>query len=740
VSPPRPSAAEWLVIGAGLLVFGYAGWDGALWDPRWQLALHLLAIAAIGSLGAVALRGGQLPRTRIDIAILGLLAAFALATVSAENDGLALRAMAAIVGTVAMLPVALVALRRHPGWTALVVILPTLGLAAGSLALMIGRRVEWYLSGAPGLLPPVRMIGEGTPFGSVAVPPFVLLGLVPLTLVIPSPRWRRWLQIGLAVVGVPLTLLSGSRSAWLAIGVAAAVLVLATAWGRGLRVRFPQRWGVREVATASLAVGAAALGLAFIAPRALAVTSLIYRGNLWSDTIAAWTTDATFGIGPGTMPYARQAAADAFSFPVQQPHSHNLLLGVLGDAGLVGLGAALVLVVVFLWVAGPWRSASAAGRAAASVLAGFAVAGLFEDLSFVPGFNLIVVACVAIALVDAGAVEWVSPPGLRTIRKRAIGAVLALGAAVLLLITISGDAAAVAYRLGTDAVGHGDWPAAVRWLERSVELDPWQPTGPKALTVIADVTGDEALAMASARRAVELYPGDGASWTNLALLCLRGGDAACAADAAERALDAATLFGREPINAALTYAALGESERADEAFAVSLLVNRLTSLAIEWPRVVELDEVSAGELGAQALELNRVLAAAATGEPLDPAGVVDPAVRALAAAMIGDRELAEAALAESIATQPDSLTTWEAVLVLRRHWGEPLDDALRIYAAVAGRSAPSRDAPPGLGNLSYDIATFRAFPLDGLLSGAEHLVPPRAWPWAMEALLPPAAP
>lgn len=740
MSQRRPSVAEWLVIGAGLLVFGYAGWDGALWDPRWQLALHVLAIAAIGGLGAVAIGGGSLPRTRIDLAILGLLAAFALATVSAENAGLALRAMAAITATVALLPVALIVLRRHPGWTALVAIVPTLGLAAESVAVMTGRRVEWYLSGAPGLLPPVRMIDEGTPFGSVAVAPFILLGVVPLTLVIGSPRWRRWLQVALALVGVPLTLLSGSRSAWLAIGVAATVLILTTAWARGLRLRVPRRWSARELAIAGLALGATALAVAFVAPRALAVTSLIYRGNLWSDTLAAWSVDPLLGIGPGTMAYARQAAAAPLSFPVQQPHSHNLPLGVLGDAGLVGLLAGLVLVIVFAWVAGPWRSRSVAGRAAASVLIGFAVAGLFEDLTFVPGFNLIAIMCVAIALADAGAVDWVVAPRLRTMRERAVAAVFTLGAAGLLTIMVTGDAAAIAYRLGTDAVGRGDWSAAVRWLERSVELDPWHPTGPKALAIVADAAGDGSTALASARRAVELYPGDGSSWANLAILCQRDGDSTCAVDAAERAVNAATLFGREPINAALTFEAIGEPERADEAYRVSLLVNRLTSLAVDWPRRVELDEAAAGELDVQALELNRVLAAAAVGEPLEPSAVLDPAVRALAAAMAGDRGQAEAALAEAIATQPESLTTWEAVLVLRRYWGEPLDDALRIYTAVRGRPAPSPDARPGVAGLSYDIATFRAFPLDGLLRGAEHLLPPRVWPWAVEALLPPAAP
>ena len=730
-----PSVAEWLAIGAGLLIFGYAGWDGALWDPRWQVVLHVMAVSAVLGVAIYAMRGGLLPRTRVDVPILALLAAFALATVSAENDGLALRAMAAILATVAILPVALLALRLRPTLTALVVIVPTLVLAAGGAVAMIGRRVEWFSAGAPGSLPPLRLAGEGTPFGSVAVPAFVILALVPLTMSISIPRLRAWMQVLLVVIGIPVVLLSGSRSAWLAIAAAAVAFVAPFGWRRLLTV-MPARWGPRELAIGVVGVATAAVAVALVAPRAFSITSLIYRGNLWRDTIAAWSTDPLLGIGPGTMPYARQAAAEPLTFPVQQPHSHNLLLGVLGDAGIVGLIAAVVLFAAFAWIAGPWRSRTAAGRVAASVLAGFAVGGLFEDLTFVPGFNLLVVLLAGIALVDAGAVEWTGPMRIRgTARRIALAAAGTAGVAII-GIAAMGDAAAVTYRLGTDAAGSGDWSAASRLLASSVELDPWHPAGPKALAVAADAAGDEALARSAAHRAVELYAGDGASWANLALLCQRDGDDACARTAAGRALDVATLFGREAINAAVVYEAIGEPTAADDAYRLSLLVNRLTSLATEWPRPVGIGDASVSEFDPQALALNRVLAAAAGGQPMDPAEVADPTVRAFAAALRGDRDLAEAALAQAMATEPNALTTWEMALVLRRHWGEPIDDALRIYGAVAGRPAPRFDATPGVSGLNYDIATFRAFPLDGFLRDAQHLITPRVWPWAMEAVLP----
>ena len=48
------SAVEWVCLGAGLAVFGYVGWDGALWDARFQLVLHLIAIGAIAGLALVA--------------------------------------------------------------------------------------------------------------------------------------------------------------------------------------------------------------------------------------------------------------------------------------------------------------------------------------------------------------------------------------------------------------------------------------------------------------------------------------------------------------------------------------------------------------------------------------------------------------------------------------------------------------------------------------------------------------
>ncbi|HYM52928.1 MAG TPA: O-antigen ligase family protein [Candidatus Dormibacteraeota bacterium] len=720
---------ELAAVGMGLAAFGYVGWDGALWDGRYQFALHLGAVAALGGLLAIGLAGGALPRTRIDLPILALLAAFGVATLSAANSGLSARALAGIVATAAMLPVALVALRHRPGWTAAVVTLPILGLSVGALAGLAWRRVEWVLAGGPGL-PPVRFPNEGTPFGSVAVPPFVILAALPIALLIPQRTLRLLVLLALAVVGVPLTLLSGSRSAWLAIVVAGLVLVGPAIRRGAASARGSWTWTPRRIGLVLVALLGMGVALAFVAPRLTDATSFIYRSYLWRDTIAAWSVDPLLGIGPGSMPYARQAAAPPLSFPVQQPHSHDVPLGILGDAGLVGLAAALALVAIFVMVAGPWRARRLPGRAAFAVLAGCAVGMLFEDLTFVPGFNLLLILLAAIALADADAVAW------RPIRMRPPAiAVAGLGALGLVAVMVVGDAAAVAYRHGTDAAGEGRWLAAEASLLQAVALDPWQPTGLKSLAVAADGAGHPTIARAAAERAVDLSPGDGDSWTNLALLCAADGDAECARLAADRAVETATAGGRQLANAALVLDAQGDTRAADDAYRLSLLTNPLTGLVLPWPRPIEVGAGGVLELGAEAVDLNLLLARRVTGERIDPADYRPGLVRALASAMVGDRAAAEAEAQRTIAAAPGSLAAWDLAALLARHYGEDPSEAIRIGDVLRGR--PQAVGPPVLTTLTFDIATFRAYPADGLVGAAQRLLGERLWPWVLEPLLAP---
>jgi tetratricopeptide (TPR) repeat protein len=585
------------------------------------------------------------------------------------------------------------------------------------------------LAGAPGL-PPIRLPSEGTPFGSVAVPPFVIWPAWALAGLIESPRWRRIVQLGLVAVGVPLTVLSGSRSAWLAMGVTIVAAAIPWAWRRRRQILPSGGPDGRTIGLAVLGLAGLAVALVLVAPRLTAVTSLIYRASLWRDTLAAWSTDPLLGIGPGFMPYARQAAAPDFTFPVRQPHSHNVPLGVLGDAGLIGLAAALVLVAMIAWYAGPWRTRTAVGTTASFLLLGLAVGGLFEDLTFEPNFNLLAIALLAVALTDAGAVSW------RPLRNRSWLLPAGAAAAVLLPAMIVADAGAITYRIGLDAAARRDWDGATAMLESSVAIDPWHPAGPKSLAVAAEWDGRDEEARHAAEAAVDHNPGDAPSWVNLALLCDQQGDVECQVRATERAVAKAAFFEAELANAALSYGFLGLPDEADDAYLRSLLSQRLTAFALDWPRHVPIGDATLEDDFGALFEFNRLIAWWAMGEPIDALSIADPATRAMAHAMRGERGAAEAALELAIETAPDSITTWDVAIVLHDHWGMPIEDDLAVAAVVRGRPVPDRDAPVRIPSQTFDIAAFRTYPVDGFVSRAKRLGTTPPYPWVLERMLP----
>jgi hypothetical protein len=482
---------------------------------------------------------------------------------------------------------------------------------------------------------------------------------------------------------------------------------------------------------------AAAL-VAVILPRALAVTSLLYRVSLWRDTLIAWSTDPLLGIGPGFMPIARQAAAPDFSYPVRQPHSHNLPLGVLGDAGIVGIVAAVLLVATLAWVAGPWRARTRLGRQAAFVLLGVGIAGLFEDITFEPNFNLLVIALVAVVLVDAGAVRWTRLPA--TGWPRAATALVGGAAAIVLgAAMVTADAGAIAYRTGLDHAAEERWAESADWFTAAIDIDPWHPAGPKALTVAADAAEDEDGARTAGTRATDQHPGDAHSWTNLALLCEAVEDAACAATAAARATATSAFGEADQLNAALLLDAIGLADEADDAYRRSLLSQRLTAFAADpWPRPVTIGDEELGEEVGDLGDLNRLLAWWVLDEPIDPEKLDDPSARALAHAILDERADAEAWVARAIDERPDELLTWEVATVLHQHWGDEAEAARlqRIGEVVRGGPFPDPDADSRVPTLSWDLATFRGYPRDELVRPAFRMFTDPPFPWVLEETLP----
>jgi hypothetical protein len=192
----------------------------------------------------------------------------------------------------------------------------------------------------------------------------------------------------------------------------------------------------------------------------------------------------------------------------------------------------------------------------------------------------------------------------------------------------------------------------------------------------------------------------------------------------------------ELANAALGYEALGLHPEADDAFRRSLLAARLTALALDWPRTVEVGDTELAEDFGALTEMNRLLASHVNGEPVDPERIADPGAQALAHAFAGDRSAAEASLEVAMATRADQPVTWQLAILLRTHWGEPVDELVRIAETVSGGPFLGRDQVTRNPPLTYDIASFRGVPLDGLLTDAQRLRTTPPFPWILEPMLP----
>ena len=212
------------------------------------------------------------------------------------------------------------------------------------------------------------------------------------------------------------------------------------------------------------------------------------------------------------------------------------------------------------------------------------------------------------------------------------------------------------------------------------------------------------------------------------------GDTACAARSARKAVDYAPTGGSQIINAAMVFESLGDHASADSAYRLSELVNLNTTLGPAWPRRVDPGTVVPAGMDTTTGELNLLVARARLGESVDPSRFTAPAVRALAYAIEGNRHDALGSLATAQSSAPDNPLTWDIAIVLQRHWGEDASHAEAVDRALRG--GPLATGPPQPARLVWDVASFRPFPADGLVSSARRLLATAPWPSTLDPLLP----
>ncbi len=323
-------------------------------------------------------------------------------------------------------------------------------------SILLARRLEWILVGAPGL-PPLRLPAEGTPFGSVAVPPFVI--------------WPAWALAGPHRAGLAATDRAHRPGGGGHPDDDPLRLALGLAGDR--RRRRHRRRPVRVAPSSPAASLPASTWQALARGGRRARGRCAGRGSsrpaphgdhvapLPRRAVARHPGRLADGSAPGhraRLHAVRPPGGGAPTSPSRSASPTRTTCRSACSATPASSG----------W---PWRRSSwspcsswrARGGAArrsdalpASCCSASASAGCSTTSPSSPGFDLLAITLIAVALLDAGAVDWARPSWGR--RGRWLPATLAAvaGGAVLLAAMVTADAGGIAYRAGIRSAVDGE--------------------------------------------------------------------------------------------------------------------------------------------------------------------------------------------------------------------------------------------------------------------------------------------
>jgi tetratricopeptide (TPR) repeat protein len=750
------AATAWLVIFGGSFL--------GIYVAGLRAASVVMTAVALAAWGLVALRHPSWrPRSAIWPALAAPVAAFAVSTllsrsprVSAEYFGYTLLLVA--------LYLLLRALLAHASFRERV------AAAAVPFALVIGvvyvvaclrYWITWWDLVGAFRLPPLRPLFEGFTYGnpSAVLTMSILLttaGAAHLGLGTPG---RRVVVIGLAALAAIVTLLSGSRAGWLAVGVAVVVVAmaaLASAAGRkALRSLVATR--TARIGTA-LAGASGAAALLVLAPgillrvgaggEDLRATYVAVAGRLLAEAPAT-------GTGAGTWVAQRIAMTAAGEPDYYIPHAHNIYAQTASEHGLLGLLAGAIAIGCLAWlILRGLRDADAVRRRWAwAAFFGTVYFGTHQVLDFYANFPATLFAfALPVAWLDATTPRSITArlraPAVGPGTRRLLGGVAAAVGVGILAVAVVGLVAqerpAELMGRGQIAAGEGDWATALPLFRAAREADPQIPAYTFAQGLAEARAGDPASALEALERvaASDDLP---VAWLDVAALRLDAGDTA----GTQAALDRALRLGRQ--QPAILFAAgallerLGDLPAADAAWSATL--QALPSLAGDrwwtdparadrWPAIrdaalAELSPEAAADLWLSSGDSARATEAAAR--------IADPAARKqiqlAIAAWFGDP--ADRAALDSYARDHPfdmSAVAWAGRVAGRvgapeqvgryRLWADIVAGTAsgavgEIRVALAGSEA----VPAGLNGTFWGQYTYRRpTPADQLVPSLPHLV------------------
>lgn len=696
------------------------------------------------------------PATNLWPAITAVLIAFTVSTVTSVLPRISLEYLAYTIVLVALY-LLLVRLQAHP------FIGPRLNAIALVLLVTIATfylsetvklwQAWWAIVGHP-TLPPLRPGFESLAFGNPSAlgAASVLLFVVGAAHFDLSTRRRAAVIAALGVLTVLVCVITGARSVWLGVaGLVATMTVLAAASQarRANLTKLLRSGRIRVVLIVGLVLGGLSIGA--VAPAVLVRIGSgdPYRPGYWAASLRMFAEQPISGQGLGVWPVERATFTTPGDVDFYIPHAHNVYLQTLGELGLVGLVAGMIVA----WILWRLLRRSLTGTpeqrryawATIGAIAYLAAHQLVDVVTNMPVILLLLV--LPISRMDAlGLPQDAGKFAARFGWSSRSGALLAAMAALVILATATlvwTTSTAARHQDAVDSANSGDWAAALDGAQAAVMADPGMPPYRVTLGLALARSGQSDLAEHQLRTAAEVddLP---QSWLDIAALDIELGRT----DDARQALDRALRLGRQQAGVALPasvlYVELGDHEVASQTLADALRAAPSIAGDTWWAARPDLEQEHAaavqlvitrggGPAFRVALETNQLtLAATAIGTMNGDTSTVQLALEAWSGDVNARRELEVKA-----ASQPLDLDAiaWNAVVADHlgdatarnryRHWAEIVNGGAgweAIGYRIVDQLTPSQ-GPTGTLGLTYGQYLYlRPIPRDELLPGLPQLV------------------
>ena len=503
LTPDRASKWQllaWIVCAAAaIFILIVGGGYLAIASLEAKITLQVIAVLILGGwlLLAVARPAWRATTPLLEVVLI-VLAAYGLSALMSQRPRLSLEPMIGGIGfAIALL--FLTRVLREPWFRrrATALVIGTVAVVAiGFIVQVVVEWTQWWLllaercqggsvCGESIVAPPLRPRWAGLLYGTPNLVAAYLLVAGPLALaLLRDSTSSRLPAVGLAAAVIVAVFLTGARSSYLALGVAALAIALMSGQGQ-LR-----RWNARAAQSVRRRRALAFVPVLAFAVAALLLPSVLHRFaqggvtvrlDLWRAALDLFRTYPVTGGGPGTWVQLKVEANAPGSPNLIFSNAHNMYLQTAAELGVVGIIAAVVLTVaVARRLLSGRRAEDARTRhsvvAAVAGLAAFATLAIFDSLTNMPMVGLLVIGLVAWVDSDLPIDEPRPQPGSRFWQRirgtSMLPALGLLGIAVAIPTLVRIDAAWLHSAQGGQAASTADWSVALTHYEEAQRLDP----------------------------------------------------------------------------------------------------------------------------------------------------------------------------------------------------------------------------------------------------------------------------